>query len=70
MTRAELDALLDQYREAIRHECTFVLPNGTVTDDIGLAWAIKGTESVRAVLNYECGRLIASSHAPRPSGAA
>jgi hypothetical protein len=70
MTRAELDELLDAYREAVRDECRFVLPNGTVTDDIGLAWAIKATESVRAVINYECGRLIASSHAPRPTGAA
>jgi hypothetical protein len=70
VTRAELAGLLDAYREAIRDECRFVLPDGSVTDDMGLAYAIRATEATRRVLEYEVGRLIASSHAPRPSGAA
>lgn len=59
MTRAELTETLDAYREAIRAECEPGL------DDMALGHAIRRTEAIRRVLDYELGILCASSHAPR-----
>jgi hypothetical protein len=65
MTASEYAETLDAYREAIRLECSYMREDGSVTDDMGLGHAIRLTDSIRRVLDYEVGRLIATSHAPR-----